>query len=178
MESGAHDHEHDVEEPAAVVEPLAGPQAPSPLLAGGSRAFGTFVARMGSGILPGGTVHPSVAEAIGQARGSGHSVPADVRAKVEPKVGDDFSDVRLHTDAQADSLARSVSARAFTTGSDVFFAAGEYQPSSSSGQELLAHELTHVTQQRGAPTTGPMTVSQPGDAVEVEAESVAGDLHG
>jgi hypothetical protein len=66
-----------------------------------------------------------------------------------------------------------VSAEAFTTGSDVFFQSGKYDPSSSAGQKLLAHELTHVSQQRGATPTSDMTVSEPGDASEVEATSIA-----
>ena len=73
----------------------------------------------------------------------------------------------------ANALTRSVSARAFTTGADVYFAGGEYRPGSSEGDRLLAHELTHVVQQRGAPASGPLQVSQPGDALEVEADAVA-----
>ena len=80
--------------------------------------------------------------------------------------------MRVHNDSTADALAQSVSARAFTTGSDVYFAAGEYQPGSSSGDELLSHELAHVVQQRDAPVTGPLTVSMPGDALENEAEAM------
>ena len=166
--------EHDVEDERSDEALAPAPVVPA-TLAGGSRAFGSFVSRMGDGILPGGAVHPDVADAIGAARGSGSSLPADVREQVSPHVGDPLDDVKLHTDSNADQLARSVSARAFTTGTDVFFAAGEYQPSSTSGRELIAHELTHVAQQRGAPTSGPMTVSEPGEAIEVEAESVARD---
>jgi len=65
----------------------------------------------------------------------------------------DFSGVKVHTGNQSDMLNRSISARAFTTGSDIFFRSGEYNPSISSGQTLLAHELTHVVQQGGAPST-------------------------
>lgn len=175
MAESARRQDHERDEQRAADEP-AELEAPSAALAGGSRAFGTFVARMGDGILPGGAVHPDVANAIASARGSGTSLPADVREQVSPHVGDPLDDVTVHTDAQADQLARSVSARAFTTGTDVFFAAGEYQPSSNSGRELIAHELTHVAQQRGAPTSGPMTVSEPGEAIEVEAEAVARDV--
>jgi hypothetical protein len=71
-----------------------------------------------------------------------------------------------------------VSARAFTTGTDVYFASGEYRPGTSDGDSLLAHELTHVTQQRGAPASGPLTVSEPGDAMETEADAVAGGFDG
>jgi Domain of unknown function (DUF4157) len=172
MADSARSHDHDRDDERAP-DQSAEREARSAVLAGGSRAFGTFVARMGHGILPGGTVHPDVASAIGAARGTGTSLPADVREQVSPHVGDPLNDVTIHADANADQLARSVSARAFTTGTDVFFAAGEYQPSSSSGRELLAHELTHVAQQRGAPTSGPMTVSEPGQPMETEADAVA-----
>jgi hypothetical protein len=86
--------------------------------------------------------------------------------------------VRVHNDGTADALARSVSARAFTVGSDLYFASGEYRPGSSDGDHLLAHELTHVVQQRGAPANGPLTVSKPGDSLETEAESVSDGLAG
>nr|MCM0593799.1 DUF4157 domain-containing protein [Gloeotrichia echinulata DEX184] len=63
--------------------------------------------------------------------------------------GADFSGVKVHTDGQSDQLNRSIQARAFTTGQDVFFRQGEYNPGSRGGQELIAHELTHVVQQNG-----------------------------
>lgn len=173
-------HEHAVEAPAPEA-PSASPAAPSqaPLAwAGSNQAAGEAVSRMGDGILPGGTVHPQVASAIATARGGGHAVPTGIRDEVAARVGDPLDDARLHTDSTADQLSRSVSARAFTTGTDVFFAAGEYQPSSTAGRELIAHELTHVAQQRGAPTSGPMTVSEPGDAIETHADEVARDVAG
>jgi hypothetical protein len=86
--------------------------------------------------------------------------------------------VRVHDGRQADQLARSVSARAFTVGSDLFFAEGEHRPGTASGDRLLAHELAHVVQQRGAPAGGPLTVSQPGDALEHEADRAADELAG
>lgn len=64
--------------------------------------------------------------------------------------GADFNDVRIHTDARAARSAAAVGARAYTVGSDIAFGAGEYDPSASGGQRLLAHELAHVVQQRGA----------------------------
>lgn len=76
-------------------------------------------------------------------------LPDEVRSFMEPRFGADFSGVKVHTDAQADQLNRSVQARAFTTGQDVFFRQGEYNPASRGGQELIAHELTHVVQQNG-----------------------------
>jgi hypothetical protein len=97
----------------------------------------------------------------------------ELAEQIGSRLGDGFGDVRVHNDSLSDALARSVQARAFTTGSDIFFAQGEYRPQSSSGRELLAHELTHVVQQRGAPVTGEMRVSDPGDALEREAERAA-----
>ena len=125
------------------------------------------------GILPGGRVHPDVTAQIAAARGGGTQVDAGVRDDLSSRLGDGLGDVRVHTDALADSLARSVQARAFTTGADIFFGAGEYRPASAEGRELLAHELTHVVQQRGLPTSGEMVVTDPGDAQEAEAERVA-----
>jgi hypothetical protein len=136
----------------------------------GNHVFRSVLQRAGDGIMPDGTAHPAVEAGISSARGGGSSLDGGARERLAPALGDDFSDVRVHTDATADALARSVSARAFTTGSDVFFAAGEYRPNSSDGENLLAHELAHVVQQRGAPASGPLVVSQPGDALEVDAD--------
>jgi hypothetical protein len=68
---------------------------------------------------------------------------------MENAFGADFGGVRVHTDSTSDTMNRAIQARAFTTGKDVFFRQGEYNPSSRNGQELLAHELTHVVQQTG-----------------------------
>jgi Domain of unknown function (DUF4157) len=144
----------------------------------GNQAFGALIARAGAGILPDGTVHPDIQATIARARGGGVTLDSDLRNRFAPQLGDPLSDVRVHVDARADDLAGSVSARAFTTGSDMFFARGEYRPGSSDGDRLIAHELTHVVQQRDAPTSGAMSVSDPGDASELEAESVARDLTG
>lgn len=130
----------------------------------------------GGGIMAGGRVHPDVTSQIASRRGSGTPLAPAVRDQMSASLGDSFSDVRVHTDSLAGDLARSVQARAFTTGSDIFFSEGTYSPGSQSGRELLAHELTHVVQQRGAPTTGELTVSDPGDALEREAERIARDF--
>jgi hypothetical protein len=141
----------------------------------GNRGFTRTIARMrdGEGILPGGVVHPDVEAAIAAARGSGQPAQPGVTGSIGAALGDSLSDVRVHTDGAAAELARSVSARAFTVGSDIFFGPGEYQPTTPAGRELLSHELVHVVQQRGAARSGPLTVSQPGDALEREAEDVA-----
>jgi hypothetical protein len=130
----------------------------------------------GGGLLAGGRVHPDVTAQIAARRGRGTPLDPVVHGTMSSALGDGFGDVRVHTDALAGALARSVQARAFTTGSDIYFGAGEYSPSSASGQQLLAHELRHVQQQRGAPTTGELRVSEPGDALERDAETIAATL--
>ncbi|MDF5733915.1 MAG: DUF4157 domain-containing protein [Rhizonema sp. PD38] len=77
--------------------------------------------------------------------GSRGSMPAPVRSKMENSFGTSFGDVSIHTDSHQ---AKSMGALAFTQGSNVHFAPGQYNPQSSSGQALLGHELTHVVQQR------------------------------
>jgi hypothetical protein len=143
----------------------------------GNAAFGRL-AREGAGLLPDGRVDRAVESAIAARRGQGRALDADVRERVGGRLGDPLADVRVHDDSVADELARSVSARAFTTGSDVYFAAGEYRPGTPDGDQLLAHELTHVVQQRGAPAAGPLTVSDPSGALEREAEERASDICG
>jgi hypothetical protein len=127
----------------------------------------------GGGLLEGGRVHPQVTAQIALQRGRGTPLGPDLQSQLSASLGDSFSDVRVHTDPLASALARSVQARAFTTGSDIYFAQGEYAPHTSSGQELLLHEVRHAQQQRGAPTTGELRVSEPGDAFERDAESFA-----
>ena len=141
----------------------------------GNQAF-SALARQGAGILPDGRAHPDVESAISQSRGGGQKLDDTTREKVGGALGDPLNDVHVHADDHANALASSVSARAFTTGSDIYFAKGEHNPGSSDGQQLMAHELTHVVQQRGASTSGPLTVSQPGDALENEAEAAASDV--
>jgi hypothetical protein len=84
---------------------------------------------------------------INAARGGGQPLPDSIRNSLEPKFGHDFSQVCIHTDAQADELSQQLNAEAFTAGSDVFFRDGAYQPGSDSGKRLIAHELTHTIQQ-------------------------------
>ena len=141
----------------------------------GNAAFARF-AEPGSGILPGGRVHPDVESAIATARGHGRALDEPVRDRVGEALDDPLTDVRVHADDRADALARSVSARAFATGVDIFFAHGEYRPRTASGDALLAHELTHVVQQRGSPVTGPLTVTDSGGTLETEAEAMAREL--
>jgi hypothetical protein len=113
-----------------------------------------------------------VETAIASARGAGQPLDSNVRGQMETAFDADFGGVRVHTGSEADALNRAVHARAFTTGHDIFFRAGEYNPQSSGGRELLAHELTHVVQQTGA-VRRKLAISQPGDLYEREADRMA-----
>ncbi|MBX9257744.1 DUF4157 domain-containing protein, partial [Desmonostoc muscorum CCALA 125] len=93
--------------------------------------------------------NPDLEASINQARGGGQPIADNIREPMEQAFGADFSGVKVHIDSQSDELNQSIQARAFTTGQDVFFRQGEYNPGSRGGQELLAHELTHVVQQNG-----------------------------
>jgi hypothetical protein len=104
--------------------------------------------------------------------GPGRPLSGALRSHFEGRFDYDFSRVRLHTDGQADTLAQRFDARAFTTGNDIVFRQGGYDPDSAAGRNLLAHELTHVVQQSEALRFS-LRVSQPGDSAEVEAERVA-----
>ncbi|MGH8905071.1 MAG: DUF4157 domain-containing protein [Egibacteraceae bacterium] len=92
--------------------------------------------------------------------------------------GHDFSDVRVHTDGKASESARSVQAHAYTVGNDVVFQGGQYSPETDAGKRMLAHELTHVVQQRsgpldGTPAPGGIQVSDHSDTFERAAERSA-----
>ena len=95
-----------------------------------------------------GTVTSGFDQSLRQAtHGGGESLPSPTRSFMESRFGWDFSSVRVHSDARANTLAREVNARAFTLDNDIFFARSQYQPDSPEGRHLLAHELTHVVQQ-------------------------------
>lgn len=103
----------------------------------GSRAVGAA----------GGAVDPGLARHIDGARSTGRRLDNGVRRKMEAGFGGDFSGVRVHTGEQADQASRALSANAFTSGRDIFFARGQYDPASQRGQRLIAHELAHTVQQ-------------------------------
>ncbi|HEV2381685.1 MAG TPA: DUF4157 domain-containing protein [Terriglobia bacterium] len=121
----------------------------------------------------GAEVSPEVESSIERARGGGQALDAGVRVQMESAFGADFGAVRAHTDAEAHSLNQAVNAVAFTTGKDIFFREGAYGPSTSGGRELLAHELTHVVQQTGPGIKTKLSVSQPGDPLERQADEMA-----
>jgi hypothetical protein len=106
----------------------------------------SLVQRRGGNIAVG-DASQDLESSIQKVRGSGQPLAPNLQTKMEQVMGSDFSGVKIHTDAQSDQLNQSIQAKAFTTGQDVFFRQGAYNPKSKEGQELIAHELTHVVQQ-------------------------------
>lgn len=92
-------------------------------------------------------VSAEIEQQIESLKGNGAPLSEAVRSEMESQFCHDFSSVCIHNDAAADALCKQLSARAFTVGSDIFFASGEYAPDTQEGKRLLAHELTHVVQQ-------------------------------
>ena len=99
--------------------------------------------------LNGGEASTDLESSIQNARAGGQSLDPNLQAQMGQAMGADFSGVKVHTDSHSDQLNKSIQAKAFTTGQDVFFRKGAYEPRSQGGQELIAHELTHVMQQNG-----------------------------
>ena len=90
-----------------------------------------------------------VEQDIASLRGGGMPMPEDTRNFFESRFGYDFSQVRIHADSRAGETAKAIQAKAFTVGSDIAFAPGQYSPQTMEGRRLLAHELAHVIQQTG-----------------------------
>jgi hypothetical protein len=128
--------------------------------------------RFATGALTSITAPPIVHRVL---RSPGQPLDAGTRADFEPRFGHDFSQVRIHTDSRAAESARAVNALAYTVGNDVAFDRGRYAPSSAQGRRLLAHELSHVVQQREGDSHGhgQLAVGPADDIYEKEAERAA-----
>jgi hypothetical protein len=117
------------------------------------------------------TAPPMVHEVL---QSSGQSLDSEARKFFEPRFGHDFGRVRVHIDQKAAESARAVNARAYTVGSNVVFAAGEYAPGVNAGRELIAHELVHTIQQSDAAISpGALQIGEADDSLEVEANKTA-----
>lgn len=128
---------------------------------------------------PGDTGVPDVLRSV--ISSPGRSMDETVQREMESNIGGDFSDVQLHTGPKAAAAADSINARAFTVGNHVAFNRGEYEPESSEGQHVLAHELTHVRQQtEGAVSMQPKAEANlaidPDAGLEREAEETAREV--
>ena len=113
-------------------------------------------------------------------RSSSTPLPTATRTKLESSYGADLGQVKVHTDTAASAAAHAVHAHAFTTGQDIYFRAGQYNPGTAGGDKLLAHEVAHTVQQGPSGDTvarqaeSPnLQISEPGDRVEREAEAAA-----
>ncbi|MGW7606454.1 eCIS core domain-containing protein [Streptomyces sp. NPDC054766] len=181
--SGVHAEQHENRQatrgPAPARQETSGsPAVPPPLTADGLRAAqrgagnAAVTAMIARRARPAPAVEqpdPGVHEVL---RSAGKPLAAPVRQDMESRLGSDFSDVRLHTGAAAARSARAIGARAYTSGSHVVLGAG------GGDRHTLAHELTHVVQQRNGPVSGTdhghgLRVSDPRDSFEREAESTA-----
>lgn len=134
--------------------PITNTAEPGPVL-----NFKSYLQR--SSALTGGEASTELESSINRAKGGGQSLDQGLQQSMGNAMGADFSSVKVHTDSTSDQLNRSMQARAFTTGNNVFFKKGEYNPGSKGGQELIAHELTHVVQQGAAGSA----VQRSGDTV-------------
>jgi hypothetical protein len=122
-----------------------------------------------------------LARRIQAASSGGSALDAATRDRLQTGLKADLSSVRIHTDDEADRLSHSIAALAFTSGRDIFFRSGAYDPTSSQGLHLLAHEATHTLQQSagpvaGASTPGGVSISDPSDSFEQAAEQAAHDM--
>lgn len=125
--------------------------------------------------------HSGPAAAISHSRQGGNVLPHHTRRHFESAFGSDLSAVRVHNDTRHNHVARSLNAKAFTVGSDIFFGQGHYKPGSRDGDRLLAHELTHVMQQssgkvRARQAGAGVQMGETNDPHEQEADRVADSL--
>ena len=104
---------------------------------------------------------------------SGEPLADDVRVGLEQRFQHNFGDIRIHANEAAAAEAETLNANAFTRKRDIYFARGKYDPDSPHGRNLLTHELTHVVQEAQTATAPTQEISQPTDAAEREAASIA-----
>ena len=125
-----------------------------------------------------------IQQRLNSTKGGGHPLPESTQSLMEDRFGSDFGNVRVHTDDSAVQMSQEIGAQAFTHGKDIYFNTGRYDPGSSQGKHLLAHELTHTVQQGAAPAARRSvirseTVQRQAEAAEeamdLEAEMAASD---
>lgn len=112
-------------------------------------------------------------------RSPGQPLNTDTRAFMEPRLGQDLSNVRIHSDVKASESAQAIDAQAYTVGQDVAFAMGKYRPDTNTGKALLAHELAHVVQQaRGSIDSNPEERADLAARQTLEGQTVSSSLIG
>lgn len=121
----------------------------------------------------GGEEAPRALPRLELSRSGGQALPDQQRTKFERSLGTDLSGVRVHTDEAAGERAASVNARAYAVGQDIAFGRDQYRPGTAAGDRLLAHEVAHTVQQAGASGEGALATTEPGDAIESQADCAA-----
>ncbi len=176
-EEPLHQHNKDNSEPQTEYVPPAHSPAQAILKmqrTHGNQAVRRMLSRIQRSTLEdGGPLNEEISSQINSKRGSGSALDGRVQAEMGQALGRDFSDVSVHTDSQSDQLNKQLGAKAFTTGSDIFFSQGSYQPGTGDGDRLLAHELTHVVHQDGAAPSGNLTLGPADDHYERQADQMA-----
>lgn len=174
----ADEHDSEPRQPADSPAPLYDQPCPVPLpglalpsLALPGRPLARLSAAPPNDPLGGAAIPAEVLSALRRRSGAGQPLPAQISEPIGAELGHDLSNVRVHVDAEADSIARSVQSVAFSYGTDVYFAAGSYRPHDTGGQHLLAHELAHVAQSGTSQQAG--TVGRADDPAETAADRTA-----
>lgn len=161
--------------PEAVVQRCGGRACPGGACHGDHEEGAAVQRRPAGGELagPGTGAAASVPESVHDAlRSPGHALNEPVRAAMETRFGHDFGAVRVHTDSRAAASASAVDAVAYTVGRHIVFGPARYAPGTDAGQRLLAHELTHVVQQRASGSgPGPVRIGAADSPAEREAEA-------
>lgn len=119
------------------------------------------------------TVGDDLASQLASTRGGGVPLDPGVRDDLEQRLDTPLPPVRIHTDPPAARLARAVQAVAFTSGPDIYFSPGAYRPDTTAGRRLLTHEAVHTLQQAAGTGTGPLSISDPSDPFEREADRLS-----
>ncbi len=114
---------------------------------------------------------------LSRSKGSGNPISDPVRAVVEPRLQYDFSKVRIHTDSEAARMNKTLGARAFTHGDDIYFGKGQYQPQSTEGLGLIAHEMTHVVQQSQGPVSNSVQRVLNHEAREIMKDKIIDEMN-
>jgi uncharacterized protein DUF4157 len=162
---------------AAEVAPVNPPDRPRPTI---QELFGGHIHRSATAHTPSDASANADTLITRAARGSGQPLPDGLRTRFETSLGTGLGDVHVHNDSDAAAAAAGVGARAYATGQHIYMGEKQYAPHTADGALLLAHEVAHTVQQRGA-SGGPqykLELSQPGDACEVEADRAASAMVG
>ena len=140
----------------------------------GCRSASAVVQRLATSNSAGSHMAPPIINDV--IHSAGRPLDDATRSRMESRFGQDFSKVRIHTDDKAAASARAVDAYAYTVGRHVVFGARQYAPGTGEGQRLLAHELTHVVQQKDAQPTTQLRVESASSGAEQQAHSAAANV--